>query len=132
MRMLLVLAVLFTADAAWAAAARPVSNPDADRCRAHGSVDTCYDAIRHSPSDPSLLLALGDAFARDKRPADAMRSYRRAAGLAPGDRAIAARIAALQAKPAAVKRVAAATPARAAGDAAAHRFSNAAPESQSH
>jgi hypothetical protein len=127
--MALTLLLSCVTGASWAAAS--VSNPGADRCRAHGSVDTCYDAIRRSPSDPSLLVALGDAFAREKRPDDALRSYRRAATLAPADRAITAKIAALHSKPAA-KKVAAAAPVRAANDAALRRYSNAAAESQSH
>jgi Flp pilus assembly protein TadD len=121
--------LLCAAGSAWAAA--PKGNPDAERCRAHGSVDTCYDAIRHSPSDPSLLAALGDAFAREKHTADALRAYRRAAGLAPADRSVIAKIAALEGKPVA-KKVAAATPPRAVNDGASRRYSNAAPESESH
>ena len=91
---------LLAVTGAWSA----TSSPDADRCRARGSVEACYDAIRRSPSDPSLLASLGDAFARASRPVDALRTYRRAAALAPGDRGVAAKIAALEAKPTA-KRV---------------------------
>jgi Flp pilus assembly protein TadD len=121
----LLLALL--AAGAWAAA----PSGDAERCRAHGSIDTCYDAIRRSPSDPSLLASLGDAFARASRSADALRTYRRAAALAPNDRAVAAKVAALEGK-SATKRASAGPALRAANDASSRRYSNAAPESQSH
>jgi hypothetical protein len=119
--------LLLTVSGAWAA----TSNPDADRCRARGSVEACYDAIRRSPSDPTLLTSLGDAFARANRPVDALRTYRRAATLAPSDRGVAAKIAALEAKPS-PKRVAAVPAARPADPGATRRYSNAAPESQTH
>ena len=118
---------LLTVSGAWAA----TSSPDADRCRARGSVEACYDAIRRNPSDPGLLTSLGDAFARANRPVDALRTYRRAAALAPSDRGVTAKIAALEAKPA-PKRVAATPAVRAADQSAARRYSNAAPETQSH
>jgi Flp pilus assembly protein TadD len=107
------------------------SNGDAERCRAHGSIDTCYDAIRRSPSDATLLASLGEAFARANRSADALRTYRRAATLAPADRAIAAKVAALEGKSVA-KKSPAAPALRAANDGNSRRYSNAAPESQSH
>jgi cytochrome c-type biogenesis protein CcmH/NrfG len=119
--------LLLTVSGAWAA----TSSPDADRCRARGSVEACYDAIRRNPSDPTLLTSLGDAFARANRPVDALRTYRRAASLAPSDRGVAAKIAALEAKPS-PKRVATTAPVRAADQSATRRYSNAAPESQSH
>jgi hypothetical protein len=127
--MKIVAAVLLSLIAAgsWAAG----SKGDAERCRAHGSIDTCYDAIRRSPSDPTLLASLGDAFARANRSADALRTYRRAAALAPADRGIAAKVAALDGK--SVPKKMPATPAlRAANGGASRRYSNAAPESQSH
>jgi Flp pilus assembly protein TadD len=117
----------FMAAAAWGAG----SNGDAERCRAHGSIDTCYDAIRRSPSDASLLASLGEAFARANRSADALRTYRRAAALAPADHSIAAKLAALEGKSSA-KKAPAAPALRAANDPSPHRYSNAAPESQSH
>jgi cytochrome c-type biogenesis protein CcmH/NrfG len=116
---------------ATAAGPAPAANPAAtasspvfERCRARADVDACYDALRRSPSDPALLGALGDALARANRPADALRTYRRAAALAPSDRSIPARISALEAKTSAKP-----APARAANE---KRYSNAAPESQSH
>jgi Flp pilus assembly protein TadD len=124
------LAVLFGAvspHAARAAGPVPTANPAAaaalnagfERCRARADIDACYDALRRNPSDPALLAALGDALARVNRPADAMRTYRRAAALSPSDRSIAAKIGALEAKASARP-----APVRAA--------SNVAPESQSH
>ena len=114
-----------------AAAPDPAANPAAtaalntgfERCRAR-DIDACYDALRRNPSDPALLGALGDALARANRPADALRTYRRALALSPGDRSITARISALETKASAKP-----APVRAAND---KRFSNAAPESQSH
>ena len=126
------LAVLLTANsprataAAGPAAAKPATapNPGFERCRTRADVDACYDALRRNPSDPALLAALGDALARANRPADALRTYRRVAALTPGDRSIAAKISALEAKASAKP-----APARAASE---KRYSNAAPESQSH
>lgn len=122
-----VLLLSLAATGTWAAG----SNDDAERCRAHGSIDTCYDAIRRSPSDPALLASLGEAFARANRTADALRTYRRAAALAPADRAIAAKVAALEGKSSA-KKASAAPAMRAANDTSSRRYSNAAPESASH
>ena len=99
-------------------------NPGFERCRTRADIDACYDALRRNPSDPTLLGALGDALARANRPADALRTYRRVAALSPGDRSIAAKISALEAKSSAKP-----APVRAANE---KRFSNAAPESQSH
>ena len=112
-----------------AATAAPAGRPGADRCR---TVDACYDAIRRNPSDPSLLSALGAALLRANRPVDALRTYQRVASLAPSTPGIAARISTIQAKLSA-KRTPANPPLRAAStDAAGKRFSNAAPETQSH
>ena len=109
-----------------AAAKSPAAaqNPGFERCRVRADVDACYDALRRSPSDPALLAALGDALARANRPADALRTYRRAAALAPSDRSIVAKINALETKASAKP-----APVHAANE---KRFSNAAPESQSH
>src|SRR6202012_1773293 len=99
MKIVIAACLSLLAAGAWGAPA----NGDADRCRAHGSIDTCYDAIRRNPSDPALLASLGEALARANRPADALRTYRRAAALAPADRVIAAKIAALEGKSSAKK-----------------------------
>ena len=120
-----------------AAAAQPAatsnSNSDFERCRVQANLDACYDAIRYQPSDPSLLSALGDALARANRPADALRTYRRVAALAPNLPGVAAKISAVEEKMSA-KRASAKPPARAtsADASAGKRFSNAAPETQSH
>jgi cytochrome c-type biogenesis protein CcmH/NrfG len=99
---------------------------DATRCRAHSDIDACYNAVRWNPGDPALLVALGDALDRAKRPADALRNYHRAAALAPNMHGLAAKISAAEAK---------LTPKRApaaAVNASAKHYSNAAPEAQSH
>ena len=112
-----------------AATTPAAGKPDSDRCRA---VDACYDAIRRNPSDPSLLSALGDALLRANRPVDALRTYQRVASLAPSTPGIAAKISALQAKLSA-KRTPPNPPLRAASaDTGGKRYSNAAPETQSH
>jgi cytochrome c-type biogenesis protein CcmH/NrfG len=100
---------------------------DSARCRAQASVDACYDAIRWNPGDPALLVALADALVRAQRPADAIRNYRRAAALAPNMPGVAAKISAVEAKMSSRR----ARPG-AAGGAAGKRYSNAAPETQSH
>jgi hypothetical protein len=101
---------------------------DTTRCRAYFDIDACYNAVRWNPGDPALLVSLGDALLRAKRPADALRNYHRAAGLAPATRGLAAKVSAAEAM-LTPKRA----PATAAVNAAAaKRYSNAAPETQSH
>ena len=129
----LVLAFLLLSTAAWP---REAASPSADRaaaatlkrdaarCRARADLDACYDAIRWSPGDPALLVALGDALERAQRPADAIRNYRRAAALAPDTRGLAAKISAAEAK--------LARRAPRANGTSGKRYSNAAPETQSH
>jgi hypothetical protein len=121
-------AVLATAGQAPAAALKR----DTELCSARANIDACYDAIRWSPNDPALLVSLGDALVRAKRPQDAVRSYRRAAALAPGMGGLAAKITAAE-QTVAPKRAPARPSDRPSGSAAADkRYSNAAPESQSH
>jgi cytochrome c-type biogenesis protein CcmH/NrfG len=105
---------------------------DTALCSGQGDIDACYDAIRWNPNDPALLVSLGDALVRAKRPQDATRSYHRAAMLAPGMGGLAAKISAVELTLASKH-----TPPKVndhpAGSAPADkRFSNAAPESQSH
>ena len=107
------------------------ASTDFDRCRA-GSVDACYDAIRRSPSDPSLLSALGDALMRANRPADALRTYQRVATLAPNTPGIASKISAVEAKLSAKRPSGNASRTTVADAASGKRYSNAAPETQSH
>ena len=129
----LLLTFLLLSTAAWSPQAAPPSagttaaaalKRDSALCRVRANLEACYDAIRWNPDDPALLVALGDALVRANRPADAIRNYRRAAALAPSMPGIAAKI-----------RVAEAslTPKRAAGNLGpGKRYTNAAPEAQSH
>jgi len=102
-----------------------------DNCHAHANLDACYDAVRWSPSDPAVLVALGDAQVAATRFADALRTYRRAAELAPATRGLAAKISATEAK-LSPKHARNPLPHAADRGAAEKRFSNAAPEAQSH
>jgi cytochrome c-type biogenesis protein CcmH/NrfG len=126
---LLVVATLFVSMAAWSAeapspgAAAAAAKRDSTRCVAQADVDACNDAIRRNPSDPQLLVALADALVRAKRTADAVRHYRRAAALAPHMPGLAAKLSDAENQLASEH-----TPL-----AARHtRYSNAAPETQSH
>ena len=131
---------LAVGSGAWAAAGPAAGTPGAEAlkrdfqsCHAHANVDACYDAIRWNPNDPALLDALGDALEHARHPSDAIRAYRRAAELAPNMPGIAEKISAIEAKQSSK---------RAPGNGAAHgaanhgdsgrRYSNAAPEAQSH
>jgi cytochrome c-type biogenesis protein CcmH/NrfG len=129
----LALAFLLLSTAAWPReAASPLTDKaaaaklkrDSVRCREQADLDACYDAIRRSPGDPALLVGFGDALQRAQRPADAIRNYRRAAALAPDTSGLAAKISAAEAK---LARRAPGT-----NGASAKRYSNAAPETQSH
>jgi hypothetical protein len=130
------LAILLLSTAAWSRDESSAGNAasaiarDSARCRAQSDLNACYDAIRWSPGDPALLVALADALVRAKRPADAIRYYRRAEVLAPSMPGVAAKISAAEAK---------SSPRRARGNLSADRapangkrYSNAAPEAQSH
>lgn len=132
---------LLLSMAVWPWAAAPAAEDpqtttlkrDFDACRVHANIDACYDALRWKPSDPALLVALGDAQLRAQRAADAVRAYKRAAEIAPNTPGLGAKISAIEAK---------LSSKRAAGNGSAHgaavhadagkHFSNAAPESQSH
>jgi hypothetical protein len=123
---------LFAHGVAWSAESGSASSHrDLSRCRA-GSVDACYDAIRWNPRDPGLLVALGDGLARAGRPVDAIRNYRRAASISPNFPGLSAKInvldARLNAKHAPPRT---ATPVVANAKPAA-KYTNAAPESESH
>jgi hypothetical protein len=130
--------------AAMAAAAdsAAVLQRDSVNCRRRANLDACYDAIRWAPGDPGLLISLGDALMRANRPGDAIRNYRRAAMLAPATRGLSAKINLAEAKAAGknvpnvpnvhnvpnVPQVS-----RSVSNAAVvKRYSNSAPESQSH
>jgi len=81
--------LIMTAAAQYPAAGAEKSAPAdiartaAQQCRAHARVSVCDDALRWNPSDPSLLVAMGDALVRVRRLADAIRAYQRAAVIAP-------------------------------------------------
>jgi cytochrome c-type biogenesis protein CcmH/NrfG len=101
---------------------------DTVRCSTQADVEACYNAIRWSPNDPALLVSLGDALVRAQRFEDSIRNYRRAAVIAPGMSGIAAKISAAEEKMASRR-----APVRPTGSAVTdRRFSNAAPEAQSH
>ena len=139
---LLVMSILLISSTAWP---RQASSPaagkadaatikrDSARCSGHADIDACYDAIRWNPGDPALLVALGDALMRAHRPADAARNYRRAAALAPTMRGIAAKVSAAEAR--LVSKHAPKGPSTDPGSRngpPGKRYSNAAPEAQSH
>ena len=130
---LAVLAIPLLGLAAWSQlpAAPAPGSPEAailkrdfESCHAHANLDACYDAIRWNPSDPALLVALGDALERAGHSAEALRAYRRAAALAPNIPGVATKISAVEEKMSSKR----ASPAHEA----AKRYSNAAPEAQSH
>jgi len=131
----LVLACVLLAAPAWSTNAPPAGKAsaatlkhDSALCHAH-DVDACYDALRWTPGDPTLLVALGDALMAANRPADAIRNYRRAAALAPTMGGLTAKISAAETK---LKHAGNRPVQSASNGAAAKKFSNSAPETQSH
>ena len=133
LRALAAAVLLLSSPVLVAAPASAASGKATSRCRTHAEVAACYDAVRWSPGDPTLLVALGDALARANRPDDARRNYLRAAELAPHMRGLAAKISATEtalhskgapAKLPVKRGVVAGVPAK--------RYSNAAPVAQSH
>jgi len=134
-----VLAYLLASVAVWSMAAPPAAAEEAaataaqrvhTRCVSQADVDACNDAIRRNPNDPALLVALADALVRAKRPADAIRHYRRAAALAPHMPGLAAKLSAAEDRLASESTLGSAG--RTMQPASGKRYSNAAPESQSH
>jgi cytochrome c-type biogenesis protein CcmH/NrfG len=108
-----------------------IARTAAQQCRAHASVSVCDDALRWNPSDPSLLVAMGDALLRVQRPADAVRAYQRAAVLAPNTPGIEVKLQAAQAlsaKPKTKRTVSDASSSSSSGK----RFSNSDPDTQTH
>jgi cytochrome c-type biogenesis protein CcmH/NrfG len=132
MKLPVLMVLLFLSTAAWARETTAPSVPgkvpaaalkrDTALCHAHADLDACYDAIRWNPGDPALLVALGNALLVAQRPADALRNYQRAAALAPNTPGIAAKIKLAQVRM--TSRRPAPPPPK--------RYSNAAPEAQSH
>lgn len=115
-------------------ATAPTLKRDSARCLAHEGMDACNDAIRWNPSDPALLVALGDAELRAQRPADALRHYRRAAELAPNRGGLNAKISAAEARvhPPRSSTTARRAPKPASDTPPGVQYSNAAPLSESH
>jgi cytochrome c-type biogenesis protein CcmH/NrfG len=97
----------------------------AQRCRAHPAVGSCDDALRWNPSDASLLAAMGDALMRERRSADALRAYQRAAALAPDTPGLQKKIKTAQGAKKAVADASSSAP-------QAKRFSNSDPDTQTH
>jgi hypothetical protein len=122
-------ALLLGSSAGSAESANASQQRDSARCQA-GNVDACYDAIRWNPRDPALMVGLGDGLARAGRPADAIRSYRRAAVMSPNFPGLSAKINAAEAKMT-VKRSQKPTTV-VANNKPPVKYSNAAPESESH
>jgi cytochrome c-type biogenesis protein CcmH/NrfG len=123
-----VLAIFFVSVAAWSAVppspeAAAAAKRGSTRCVTLADLDACNDAIRRNPSNPELLVALADALVRAKRPADAIRHYRRAAALAPHMPGLAAKLSEAESQLASER-----TPVSARRT----RYSNTAPETQSH
>jgi predicted Zn-dependent protease len=111
------------------------------RCETLADLDACTDASRLKPDDPTLLVAYGDALMHAKRPADALQRYRRAEALAADTQGLPEKIRLAQTEttkaPEEARPNASDNPdlrlVRAAPKAAgAHRYSNAAPDGQSH
>jgi cytochrome c-type biogenesis protein CcmH/NrfG len=134
------LALSLSCAAAWGQSPADTSNPGsapaardaAERCHRHPTVDACDDAIRWSPRDPSLLVAMGDAQMRVPRPADALRAYQRAAALAPATPGIQQKIAKAEAIVAKSKNPASRSAPLVTAATGAKRYSNTDPETQSH
>jgi hypothetical protein len=128
-----VFTTLLVIGSAWSAESSSAAlQQDTVRCQA-GNLDACYDAIRWNPRDPALLVGLGDGLARAGRPLDALRNYRRAAGMSPNFPGLTAKINLVEARMSA-RRVPDRSPALNAANnkVAGKLFSNAEPESQSH
>ncbi|HEX4150969.1 MAG TPA: hypothetical protein VHY75_02035 [Steroidobacteraceae bacterium] len=103
-------------------------------CHARKDLDSCSDAVRWSPGDPALVVALADALMRAGRAEEAIRDYRRAEALDPHLRDLDAKIGAAEARLSVARhaRKNLATERAGAGPPADKRYSNADPESRSH
>ena len=71
---------------------------DTFRCTKLSDLDACGEALRMNPDDPALLVAQGDALVREKRPAEALGHYRRAAAVEPDLPDVASKISAAEAQ----------------------------------
>ena len=135
--LLLAIAMSVIAAQAAAVAANPIAaarKRGTAQCLARRNMDACDDALRWNPSDPALIVALADLELRAKRPADALRHYRRAAEIAPTISGLNAKIAAAEKQLHPKLRSVVARPARAPAKAAAQsrQFSNIEPLTESH
>lgn len=127
------IALLLSYGVAWGQSSTSADAGAAAAARCHArraSVDACDDAIRYNPHDTSLLVAMGDAQMRARRPGDALRAYQRAAALTPGTAGIQLKINKAQAILARSKNSAGRAAVTASN--APKRFTNADPETQSH
>ena len=119
------------------------------RCTSLGDLDACNDALRAQPGDPELEVAQGDALMHAKRPAEALARFKQALASGAHDRDLGSKISAaeelagkgrtLSAELAPVPSGARATRRPGSSDSGAvhvaqapRRYSNAAPEAQSH
>jgi tetratricopeptide (TPR) repeat protein len=103
-------------------------------CGARKDLDSCSDAVRWSPGDPALVVALADALARAGRLQEAIRDYSRAQALDPGVRGLDSKIKAAESRLSGLKRRPKKLSATTASpdQAAVKHYSNADPEAQSH
>jgi hypothetical protein len=100
-------------------------------CHAHKDLNSCSDAVRWSPGDPALVVALADALVRARRLPEALRDYQHAQSLQPDMHGLDAKIKATQA--ALSERHAPKKPLAASiGQAPAKRLTNVDPETESH
>ncbi|MDP9064679.1 MAG: hypothetical protein M3O06_02295, partial [Pseudomonadota bacterium] len=115
---------------------------DVFRCATLSDLDACREATSLSPDDPATLLAAGDAYARLKRPSEALGQYRRAAALLTDKTEVVKKINAAEAQLAALgpaapagspTRISRRAPVRTASSTPVRRrYTNAAPDSSSH
>lgn len=66
------------------------------RCTRLANIEACDQALALQPDDPQIQLAKADALLQAKRPGEALRAYRRAHELNPGDAAIEQKIATIE------------------------------------
>jgi tetratricopeptide (TPR) repeat protein len=64
------------------------------RCTQLSDLAACDEALKLRPNDAQILAAQGDALMKAGRPVEAAAAYRRAAGIDPANRTLAARISA--------------------------------------
>jgi tetratricopeptide (TPR) repeat protein len=103
------------------------------RCHMLKDIDSCTDAVRWSPGDPALIVALADALVSAGRLPEALRDYRRAKELDPTFHGIDEKIDSAQAKSMRSRAAKKLNLDRVSAEQAAGRhYSNSDPEAQSH